>query len=85
MFSSERERKKGMKNPRKTANGLGAKIPMNDCQPYSSRIREVLSGTPNIRWEKVSIMQRLMASEEWPPRDDTLVERMLFEHLLDPL
>ena len=75
-----------MKNPQRTANPFGTKTLMNDRQPESNRIQEVLNGIPNIRWEKVSSMQRLMASEQWPPLDDdTLVDRMLCEHLLGPL
>jgi len=58
---------------------------MGDGQPVSHRVQEVLDGVPCIRWEKVTRMQRLMASEEWPPRGDKLVDRMLFEHLLGPL
>jgi hypothetical protein len=47
--------------------------------------REYLKAIPCIRWEKVSDTRKLMASGQWVPRSDTLVERILAEHLLDPI
>jgi len=78
-----------MKNRRQTAtaprNGIGLKALLVDTDTISPMIREALDGVPCVRWERVSRMRRLMASPEWPPRGENLVDRILFEHLLGPM
>jgi len=58
---------------------------MDEGKPYSLRIRDCMDGIPSVRWEKVARIQRLMASDHWPPRGEAVVDRLLFEHLLGPL
>jgi hypothetical protein len=59
--------------------------PTNEGRPCAGMVREYLKEIPCIRWEKVSDMRKLMASGQWAPQSDSLVERILAEHLLDPL
>ena len=73
-----------MKNPGQAVTGFETGSTLNGCEPYSQTIREHLKAVPSVRPEKVTRTQRLMASGNWPPRVDTLVDRLLFEHLLGP-
>jgi len=78
-----------MKNRRQTATpagkGPGAKAFVVHAQLLSPLLRDALARIPCVRREKVSDTQRLMASAHWPPRCDLIADRILFEHLMDPL
>jgi len=46
-----------------------------------SHLKERFCMVPEIRWDKVSIIRRMLAEKDWNPESDKIVERILLEHL----
>ena len=47
----------------------------------NSHLKEQLSTVPEIRWDKVSAIRRMIVQKEWNPESDKIVDKILFEHL----
>jgi len=50
-------------------------------EPGDSHLQDQLGTVPEIRWEKVSAIRRMLAEKGWNPDSDKIVDKILQEHL----